>query len=501
MQERENLEKRIGKRERLVKGRLSRTDREVSSTIEERRYKVDRKERKKYIEKRRDEGVSVASAPNAANEAEKILHGRSGSKERELKKHIYGRRFKLLDILYRCEERYPYDIWERIYVRRECIEDEEGYRVKANQKRIKEWVIAIVTKYEEELRGVREQGNRKVKYNPESRKDRRRGTIRTVRKEGSQKERTGEGLVTLRMQQSQQKHEDQNIELRKSRFVHNAEKNQRLAKLNSEKEEGKQVDERSERGFWKYYLEEEAKLVGFWKKGVLYKKSIRTDELTSWDLQTYGKEWYDRRRTIQMRRRYVRPPVPWKVAALLRKSTQRILKVTQKRGPVYRQGRKVDSYRKYEKSNESDKRNQERAKIADSIKRRTYNAYQNPENREREEREGEQRRNRLYFDKSQDFERSNLHKMNNEYVGYRGDPRSRKEDMWGLRMKNRECEYFTKFHKRDYPSGFETYEKWSSQLVRLRSKTDQEYFNKKYQSEGSVETKKKTKRTIRWKRK
>lgn len=33
------------------------------------------------------------------------------------------------------------------------MENEEGYIVKANQKKIKEWVIAIVTNYEEELRG------------------------------------------------------------------------------------------------------------------------------------------------------------------------------------------------------------------------------------------------------------------------------------------------------------------------------------------------------------
>jgi hypothetical protein len=69
------------------------------------------------------------------------------------------------------------------------------------------------------------------------------------------------------------------------------------------------VDQGEDWGFWKYYRETDAHQVVIWKKGVLYKKSIRKNEITSWDRGTYWSpelEWYERRRRRNLRRRYVR---------------------------------------------------------------------------------------------------------------------------------------------------------------------------------------------------
>src|SRR5690606_26634416 len=100
------------------------TDHEVSSIIEKIRYKVDRKEREEHREYRVNDEKTI-------------------NKEYAEKKHSYKRRFKLLDILDKCEKRYEYDRWERLYIRMECMEDKDGYIVKANQKRRKEWTKSI----------------------------------------------------------------------------------------------------------------------------------------------------------------------------------------------------------------------------------------------------------------------------------------------------------------------------------------------------------------------
>jgi hypothetical protein len=149
---------------------------------------------------------------------------------------------KRVEVLNQCEQRYSYERWESMKVLRKCMMDREGYRVKANQVGRRNWSKERVQSYESDLRNYEQEDH--------------------------------DGVHTQESQKS-----------------------------NPSKESNGDQDQW---GFWKYYMEEDAQKVVVWKKGVLYKKSIRKNEITSWDRSTYRNEIYDQRRTRKLRRRYVR---------------------------------------------------------------------------------------------------------------------------------------------------------------------------------------------------
>lgn len=64
--------------------------------------------------------------------------------------------------------------------------------------------------------------------------------------------------------------------------------------------------------FWIYYQEDEEQKAKKWKRGVLYKKSIRADKPISWDIETYHHVWFNKRRIMNTERRYLLAKKTWK---------------------------------------------------------------------------------------------------------------------------------------------------------------------------------------------
>lgn len=144
---------------------------------------------------------------------------------------------KLYIVLDKISERSEFDIWERICIRKLCRKEENGYRIKSNQKGIKRWIKSIVEKYSMEMRS------------------------------------------------------DVPVDL--------SEKTMDVKKEDGEK-------------FWIHYQMDEEEQAKKWKRGVLYKKSIRIDKTISWDIETYHQIWFDKRRVINTERRYMLSKKTWK---------------------------------------------------------------------------------------------------------------------------------------------------------------------------------------------
>jgi hypothetical protein len=107
------------KRGRRKKERLTKSDRVVVETLESER-------------KKRDQDYT--------------------GKERKLK----NEREKLIEVLSQCEQRYSYETWESMKLLRKCMQDEDGYRVKANQVGRREWSKGRVKEFEQDLRNYEE---------------------------------------------------------------------------------------------------------------------------------------------------------------------------------------------------------------------------------------------------------------------------------------------------------------------------------------------------------
>lgn len=203
---------------------------------------------------------------------DKLIHSRSliqledklALKER---KELRSRDSSFFHVLSEGEQRISYERWEALSLRTKCIENEHGYRVKANQKGRAEWSKKRITGFESDLRNYE-------KEVPEYQ------DILIEKKDlGKSNEGKSDGSLTRL------------TSLRKTR---------------DEKDEFTEKNQVNEWDFWKYYLEKDAQQARLWKKGGLYKKKMRKNQITSWDRVTYVKEPYEKRRTRSMRRRYVR---------------------------------------------------------------------------------------------------------------------------------------------------------------------------------------------------
>lgn len=85
-----------------------------------------------------------------------------------------------------------------------------------------------------------------------------------------------------------------------------------LSKGSKEREEERDPTKEENQKFWKYYLEEEEKLAKNWKRGVLHKKSIRSENPMSWDIEAYNDTWLNNIRVTNSERRYVLTKKTWK---------------------------------------------------------------------------------------------------------------------------------------------------------------------------------------------
>ena len=241
-------------------------------------------------------------------------------------------RKKWIEVLSQCEQRYSYETWEARKVFRTCIEDDEGYRVKANQVGRREWSKKRVDRFEVDLRDYEskvptydEKVNPSNKGDEWSLLDKKIGNDRSTLTGITESEESSDGIAW---------------------------------------------------GFWKYYRETDAQRVKVWKKGVLQKKSMRKNEITSWDMGSFRSielEWYERRRSRKRRRRYVRDgqvlaPFGQSYEGESRKIVQEVF---------------IKSRRdRQEKRRRGDRKGRNLISLSEKRKR-SYNQFQNPEERKK----------------------------------------------------------------------------------------------------------------------
>jgi hypothetical protein len=221
---------------------------------------------------------------------------------------------KVVSVLKGAEQRFAYETWEARTTLTECRKDEHGYRVKANQLERSEWSRSRINGLEKELRT----------YESDS--------------------------PTYDLHLSQKKREERQIQVKSRKNPHER----------PSREKGESW------GFWKVYEEGDAEALTEWKKGILYKKQMTKPSMTSWDRVTYRKEWYDQRRSVHLRRRWVREGMnPWRCPSeMIRQIPHRA------RGVQGRSNRRVDwKYTKRETVNQL------------STRGRTYERFANPEER------------------------------------------------------------------------------------------------------------------------
>ena len=234
-------------------------------------------------------------------------------------------REKLIEVFNQCEQRYSYETWESRKVWRTCMRDPDGYRVKANQVGRRDWSKGRLDGFESDLRNY-----------------------------------------------------EVNLPRYHERYQGTEEEKALMSKQSDQSRLPNEVNEESQEwGFWKYYRETDAQRVVVWKKGILHKKSIRKNEITSWDRGSFRSvefEWYERRRRRNLRRRYVRNGqvlAPWNQPSEMGEASG-------KKG-----GGMVQEVRIKTQRDRNEKRRKENRQRA--IKRkRTYNQFQNPEERKKE---------------------------------------------------------------------------------------------------------------------
>jgi hypothetical protein len=314
----------IEKRGKRKQERLTKTDRYIVESVKEVRETVDVNAVLAYPqEKKRKKGEEKAD-----NKEETLVNNRVNPVKEKKEKKKPSNYLKLLEVLKKGEERYSYETWEARKVLRECMEDDEGYMVKANQKGRRNWSKERIGKFESDLRNY----ERKVPTYEE------------------------ESEETEEIEEEQANEEISEVILRDI-----------LAEETEQEEREKETkEERKDWGFWKYYLEKDAQTVVVWKKGVLYKKARGKNEITSWDRVTYRKEWYDQRTTMMLRRRYVREG-----GFVLQKPKTKVQMVKEVELKSRVDGRESS---KYERDKEKVGGKKERRK-------RTYYKFQNPEDR------------------------------------------------------------------------------------------------------------------------
>lgn len=241
---------------------------------------------------------------------------RSNSIELEVRKWV--------DVLNGCEQGYSYERWEARSLWRKCMKEGDGYRVKANQKGRRDWSKERVEAYEFDLRNWRSKEN-----------ERERSPSQSETKEVDRKRLDVESQV---------------VEVKEERGG-------------------------EEWGFWKYYEKKDAERVTVWKKGILYKKGMRKNEMTSWDRATYRKEKYEKRRTIKLQRRYVRDAEKRRSRGVLSSNEE-----SNQKGSGRNLVRELKNGKKESTMDSERKRSKERNP---ERRKRTYDTFQNPEERRR----------------------------------------------------------------------------------------------------------------------
>jgi len=322
----ESREKIIEKRGKRKQERVTRTDQIVVDRLKKERERVDDLSQVRKLPEPKDEETEL-------NPEEKPTEKKTGER---------GSYTKLLEVLKKSEERNSYERWESIKVLRECMKDEEGYLVKANQKGRRDWSKERVKAFESDLRNYEsEVPNYEVKKEEE---------------DGEKTEETIDRILRERLSEE--------------------------AKTRDPIEEKGEKREEETWGFWKYYLEKDAQKVVVWKKGVLYKKGRRKNEITSWDRGTYRKEWYDQRRTMKLRRRYVREggyvlQKPKGEGTMVKEVELKPMSLH----PIQGDGSGLVANEKGTSRRSPNESKKERRK-------RTYYKYQNPEDRKKERNRG-----------------------------------------------------------------------------------------------------------------
>lgn len=230
---------------------------------------------------------------------------------------------KVEKVLTGAEQRYAYETWEARRRLVDCRKDDDGYRIKANQQGRREWSRSRVNGLEKELRTY-EVEPRAYDLDP-----------------------------TPEKRQARAEEAD--------------------ARVNPHERAWKGKSDQW--GFWKQYEEGEEKALVVWKKGVLYKKKITKPTRTSWDRVTNRTEWYDRRRTMNLRRRWASEGrSSWRCPAEIKRDVEhrgwtparvRTTRLDQKKERTGEKARRGRTYERFANPEERRNRDQEVDQVAE----------------------------------------------------------------------------------------------------------------------------------------